>query len=116
GSSAEAIVPEWQTLSVGDVVPTHPGGGFEVVAIDPGHALVLKSDTPLVTAQAEAAKNAASGLETATAGVQASGAVLSGMPQQFAASWAFVLEPLEGGRRTRLIERFRVWFGAEAPS
>ena len=31
-------------------------------------------------------------------------------PQEFAASWAFVLEPLDGGR-TRLIERFRVRFG-----
>lgn len=114
GTSAETIVPDWQTLAVGDIVPTHPGGGFEVVAIEPGRALVLRSDTAMVTAQAEAAKTAASGLETATAGVQASGAVLSGMPQQFSASWAFILEPQEGGRRTRLIERFRVWFGGEA--
>ena len=31
-------------------------------------------------------------------------------PAEFAASWAFVLEPIGGGR-TRLIERFRVKFG-----
>ena len=42
------------TLEVGDIVPTHPGGGFEVVELDPGRALVLRSDTALVKAQAEA--------------------------------------------------------------
>jgi hypothetical protein len=109
GRSADEIHDEWQTLAVGDIVPTHPGGGFEVVALEPGRALVLKSDTALVTAQAEAAKAAEAGLETATVGVQMSGAMLSGMPRQYAASWAFVLEPLDGGR-TRLIERFRIWF------
>ena len=45
------------------------------------------------------------------AGLAASGAMLSQIPKDFAASWAFVLEPLEGGR-TRLIERFRIRFGA----
>ncbi|HEX6867751.1 MAG TPA: hypothetical protein VF119_03050, partial [Candidatus Limnocylindrales bacterium] len=114
GTSAETIIPALQTLAVGDVVPTHPGGGFEVARLEPGHALVLRSDTALVTAQAEAAKAAGTGLESATAGVQASGALLSGTPGAFAASWAFVLEPLEGGR-TRLIERFRVWFDASQP-
>jgi hypothetical protein len=114
GRSADEIVDAWQALKVGDVVPTHPGGGFEVARIEPGHALVLRSDTALVTAQAEAAKAAAQGLETATTGVKLSGAMLSGTPQQFAASWAFILEPIDGGR-TRLIERFRVWFGTEQP-
>jgi hypothetical protein len=114
GSSAESIVPEWQSLAIGDIVPTHPGGGFEVVSIEPGRALVLKSDTALVEAQAEAAKAAKAGLESATAGVQASGAILSGMPRDYAASWAFVLEPIDGGRGTRLIERFRVRFGGES--
>src|SRR5215211_471483 len=28
--SADRIVPELQQLAVGDIVPTHPGGGFEV--------------------------------------------------------------------------------------
>jgi hypothetical protein len=114
GKSVDEIVEAWQGLAVGDVVPTHPGGGFEVARIEPGHALVLRSDTALVTAQAEAAQAAASGIETATTGVKISGAMLSGTPQQFAASWAFILEPLDGGR-TRLIERFRVWFGTEQP-
>jgi hypothetical protein len=67
-----------------------------------------------VTAQAKAAAAAAGGLPTATSGVKLSGTVLSGTPQQFAASWAFVLEPRERGG-TRLIERFRIWYGGDEP-
>ena len=120
GSSAEGIVADWQALKVGDIMPTHPGGGFEVVAVEPGRSLVLRSDTALVTAQAAAAEAAAKAKtkgagpgvpdETVPAGLQASGAILGATPQQFSASWAFVLEPMPGGR-TRLIERFRVWYG-----
>jgi hypothetical protein len=114
GRSADEVVETWQDLAVGDIVPTHPGGGFEVAGIEPGRALVLRTDTALVAAQAAAVSGAANGLEAATPGVKLSGAMLSGTPQQFAASWAFVLEPLDGGR-TRFIERFRIWFGAEQP-
>ena len=115
GRSAIGINDAWQHLAVGDIVPTHPGGGFEVAVMEPGHALVLRSDTALVTAQAQAAQAAGEGLATATSGVKVSGAILSGTPQQFAASWAFILEPLDGGR-TRLIERFRVWYGEGGPA
>ena len=119
GASADGIVDAWQTLAAGDIVPTHPGGGFLVEEIDPGHALILRSDTALVAAQAEAwakrqaGERAATGgasTESTPAGLAASGAILGATPQQFAASWAFVVEPLDGGR-SRLIERFRVWFG-----
>lgn len=120
GRSADGIVADWQTLKVGDIVPTHPGGGFEVVEIDPGRALVLRSDTALMTAQAEAwaAKTAKTDAVTASdepiesvpVGLAASGALLGATPQQFAASWTFVIEPIGGGR-SRFIERFRVWFG-----
>ena len=48
--------------------------------------------------------------ETGTAGLAASSAILGTTPQQFSASWAFVIEPMAGGR-SRLIERFRVWYG-----
>ena len=122
GSSADGIVDAWQTLAVGDIVPTHPGGGFLVDEIDPGHAIVLRSDTDLVTSQAEAwAKRAAADTsaaaeattEGAPAGLAASSAILGATPQQFAASWSFVIEPLSGGR-SRLVERFRVWFGASS--
>jgi hypothetical protein len=109
GTSVRQIVPEWQGLSSGDVVPTHPGGGFEVRTLEPERALVLYSDSDLVNRQADAARIANVG--RAAANVQATGAFLgAAQPADFAASWAFVLEPLTGGR-TRLIERFRVRFG-----
>ena len=102
--SADRIVPELQQLEVGQVLPTHPGGGFEVRILEPEQALVLYADRALVTAQAEATPK---GLETATTNVRAAGAYLdASMPGDFQASWAFVLEPRPEGR-TRLIERFR---------
>jgi hypothetical protein len=102
--SADRIIPEHQELAVGDIVPTHPGGGFEVKVIQPGEALVLYADRSMVDAQAAATKD---GLETASANVRATGMYLdASMRGDFRASWAFVLEPRpEGG--TRLIERFR---------
>lgn len=108
GKSAERILPEFQTLTVGDIAPTHPGGGFEVKVIEPGHALVLYLDTDLVRSQAEAAKSHAA--ETSPANLQAAGALMgTAQPTEFAASWAFVVEPLADDR-TRLIERFRIKF------
>ena len=110
GASTRRIVPEWQSLAVGDVLPTHPGGGFEVRVLEPERALVVYTDSDIVTRQAAAAHDA--GTETASTNVQATGAFLGAtQPAEFAASWAFVLEPIAGGR-TRLIERFRVKFGA----
>ena len=101
--SAERIVPELQEIKVGDIFPTHPGGGFEVKSVEPEKALVLYSDRALVQAQAEAAGE---GLETASGNVRAAGAYLdASMPGDFQASWSFVLEPTPVG--TRLIERFR---------
>jgi hypothetical protein len=124
GRSADGIVEAWQMLKVGDVMPTHPGGGFEVVKVEPGRTLVLRSDTALVLAQAAAAeaagKVAAKAKDAADepietdlaipAGLAASSAILGTTPQQFSASWTFVIEPIGGGR-SRLIERFRVWYG-----
>jgi hypothetical protein len=102
--SADRIVPELQQLEIGDVVPTHPGGGFEVRALEPGQALVLYADRAMVDAQAAASK---AGLDTASPNVRATGMYLDAtMRGDFRASWAFVLEPRPEGR-TRLIERFR---------
>jgi hypothetical protein len=104
--SAERILPEFQELKVGDVVPTHPGGGFEVRIVEPAKALVVYADRALVTAQAEAASSR-KGVASASPNVRATGRYLdASMPGDFQASWAFVLEPISGGR-TRLIERFR---------
>jgi hypothetical protein len=108
GASSTAIEPELQHLDVGDVVPTHPGGGFVVRAIEPGRSLVLWVDRATIEAQAAAAEAAGEGMDSAPANLKATGAVLdlSSAPE-FEASWAFVLEPRDDGRSTRLIERFR---------
>jgi hypothetical protein len=105
--SAETIVPELQHLAIGDLIPTHPGGGFEVRVLEPEKALVVYADRPMIQAQAEAARAAGTSLEDASANVRATGMYLDkSMPGEFEASWAFVLEPRPEGK-TRLIERFR---------
>jgi hypothetical protein len=113
GTSAEAILPEHQALDVGDTVRTDPGGGFVVKVIEPERALVLFVDPEILAARGgsmpapgDAPGLAMTGrfLETAT-------------PPRFSAAWAFVLDPVDGGR-TRLIERFsaRAEGEAEVPS
>ena len=116
GTSAAKILPEYQSMAVGDVVPTSPTTGFLVREVQPARALVLFSDTALVLSQAAATVDAIEASERPVpAGLAASGAFLGRAPQEFAASWAFVLEPLDGDR-TRLIERFRVRFDGAAPA
>lgn len=109
GRSAEGIVPELQHLAVGEIMPTDSGGGFEVKVLDPGRSLVLFVDEALVAKRQPATVSMADGAP----GLAASGKFMqTAMSPSFAASWAFVLEPAGTGR-TRLIERVRVWFGAE---
>jgi hypothetical protein len=109
GTSADRIDPALQDLKVGDVMPTHPGGGFLVKLLEPNHALVLYADTELMREQEDAAR--AAGLEAPSANVRATGALMeTAQPVDFTASWAFVLEPMPSGE-TRLIERFRARFG-----
>ncbi len=105
GGSASAIRPELQSLALGDIMPTHPGGGFAVRGLDPGRSLVLYVDDGMIESQAKAAKATAA---TATpANLQASGAFIStSVGARFTASWAFVLEPRGSG--SRLVERFRI--------
>lgn len=112
--SAESILEEHQQLAEGDIVPTHPGGGFVARVVEPGEALVLYLDTELVRAQDEAAAEAAMAAseqgEDMPAGLQAAGAMSELTMPDFRASWAFVLEPAPGGA-THLIERMRLWSG-----
>lgn len=115
GTSATAVLPEFQTLAVGDVLPVSPAGGFEVKRIDPGKALVLYFDSDMLRQQAEAfqaeAEAAGAEGEETPANLRATGAMMgSAQPTEFTASWAFVLDELPGGR-SRLIERFRIRFG-----
>ncbi len=119
GTSATEILPELQQLEVGDLLPTHPDGGFVVRTVEPEHALVVSIDPETLRTQAEAARaraeeaaasgeGEAGGGEAAPANLKAAGAFLETTTSpDFNASWAFVLEPVDGSR-TRLIERFRV--------
>jgi hypothetical protein len=110
GQSIERIAPEWQSLSEGDVVPTHPGGGFVVKRIVPERALVLYVDDELVKTW-EAKPDS----DRTPANLAAAGAFMTAaQPPEFKATWAFVLQPV-GTDRTRLIERFRVRFGEARP-
>lgn len=82
--SADRIHPEWQTLAVGDLLDATPGGegAFGVLAIDPGHALVLGSPS-----------------------LRTCGPIAPPEPN-FRSTWAFVLEPI-GDDATLLINRLR---------
>ena len=114
GKSVDRIVPEWQTLAEGDIVPTQPGGGFRAAVVEPDRALVLYLDGDMVAEQMKAAQEAK--VEEASANVRATGQVLAtGFPTDFAASWAMVLEPV-GDDRSRLIARFRVRLGEGNPA
>jgi hypothetical protein len=45
--SAERIVPEWQSIAVGDEVRLHPEIGLRVALLDSGTALVLRGGIPM---------------------------------------------------------------------
>lgn len=103
--SADVILPEFQKLEPGEILPIYQGGGFEVRTVDPQKALVLFTDTSTMEKQAEAA-----GLVTEEQLEEAKskrGQFGRGSYPDFSASWAFILKPTEDGQ-TRLIERFRV--------
>jgi hypothetical protein len=119
GASVDRIVPELQQLAVGDLVPNSPDTAFVVRAIEPGSSLVLYADESTVQEQVEAArarKAAGEDVEETPASLKAAGRMMPSMPG-FAASWAFVLRPLDDGRRTRLVESFRARMPApESPA
>lgn len=96
------ILPQFQILTPGSILPVYAGGGLKVVTVEPERSLVLYADAALARDQA-AAYNA--GPAAAEPGARLS------VPD-FALSWAFVLDPLPG-ERTRLVARYRV---ALAPS
>ena len=114
GASVEEIVPEFQHLAPGDIMPVSPGGGFEVKTVDYEQALVLYTDTAMVRAQAEKAQAEGTD-EPPTPGLKASGAMLNASYPEFSASWTFFLKPTEDGM-TRLIERVRIKTPGNAPA
>jgi hypothetical protein len=93
-ASTDSVLPEFQSLKQGDVMPTHPGGGFLVKTVEPERALVLYTDTELLRSQAERSEN-------------------ESYPE-IKASWAFYLQPEDG--TTRLIERFRALTPGSGPA
>lgn len=111
--SAKEILPEFQELKAGDMMPTYPGFSFEVKTVEPEHAIVLFADTALTRTQMEAAARAEVADKPDIDPDEAAEAVRQ-MPD-FAGSWAFVLQP-EGEDKTRLIERFRVQAPSNAPA
>jgi hypothetical protein len=114
GASAARVMPEFQHIAVGEVMPTHPGGGFLVKVVEPERALVLYSDTEIVRRQSQKASEEGTD-ELPTAGLKASGAMLGSSFPEFAASWAFYLRPTEDGQ-TRLVERFRAQTPGSGPA
>ena len=92
--SGATVMPEFQDLKVGDIMPTHPGGGFSVKVVDRERALVLYTDTDTLRSQAGRTEN-------------------ESYPE-IKASWAFYLQPEDGG--TRLIERFRAKTPGSGPA
>jgi hypothetical protein len=86
--SVTRVVPELQDLRIGDFVPDGPPEtecGLYVVALEPERTLVLRSTTHLPTSWRRAGR------------------------ADLDWSWAFELEPVEGGRRTRFHFRSRWW-------
>ncbi len=72
-ASADRVLAEFQTLSVGDVMPTWPGGGFQVAAMEPGRSLVLYLDSAIIKEQQAASEQSLP--EPVTPGIKAAGAM-----------------------------------------
>lgn len=100
GESADEILPEFQDLAEGDLVPTQEQGGLEARVVVPGEALVLYSDDTMTREQVQQIMAQRMGDDEAAAELPID------MPP-YTVSWAFQLEEIPGGR-TRLIERLRV--------
>jgi hypothetical protein len=103
-ASADEILPEFQDLAEGDLVPTASAAGFAAKIVEPGDALVLYLDDEMVREQVgELMADVSDGVEE-RGGNLALDADFDMPPYQV--SWAFELQELAGGR-TRLVERLR---------
>jgi hypothetical protein len=92
--NSDRILPEYQDLKVGDVVPLAPdGAGVPVAYLEPNRSLVLGG-------RFDAQTKGPLTLEDKSPGAY------------YEASWDFFLQPLDG-HTTRLIERFRMDWGPE---
>lgn len=103
--SADTILDEFQDLAVGDLVPTHPQGGFVARTVEPNEALVLFLDDAMIREQVEELVADAADAVEERGGDADLGVDLDDMPP-YRVTMAFELEELPGGR-TRLVERVR---------
>ncbi|HZU86844.1 MAG TPA: hypothetical protein VFF78_05145 [Anaerolineaceae bacterium] len=94
GHSARRILPEFQSLQVGDMIKTDPGGGFTVTALEPERLMVLRARIDM------------QGRHASLEGPCPAG--------QFEATWVFALHSLDEAN-TRLTARFRATFGESIP-
>jgi hypothetical protein len=103
GQSSDTILDEFQDLAEGDLVPTHPEGGFVARTVEPNEALVLYLDDSMMREQiAELAADAAGAAGERLGELEPD----VDMPP-YQVTLAFELQEL-AGERTRLIERARV--------
>ena len=75
--SADVIVPEWQSIAVGDEMRLHPDLGLQIALVNPGRAFVLRGGVPMGTT-----------------------------PPPYDFTWAFVVHDAPGGN-ARLLVRER---------
>ncbi|MDI3240177.1 SRPBCC family protein [Arthrobacter sp. AL08] len=85
--SADRILPEYQQLAVGDVIPLGPGTGIPVRRVEPGSVLGLGGTMDPRTGKIISSAGAAAGL-------------------RLELGWTFVLHPVDA-RTTRLLSRTR---------
>lgn len=91
--TADRILPEFQDLEVGDVVPMAPNGfGFPVAVLEPNKSMVLFGDTRQPGNQP---------------------APSLGPGNYFAATWGLYLKEMPNGS-TRLLERFALAYNPSA--
>lgn len=103
--SADTILEEFQDLAEGDLVPTHPRGGFAARTVEPNEALVLFLDDEMIREQVdEFVADAADAIEEQGGSAKLDIDIQDMPPYQV--TFAFELEELPGGR-TRLIARVR---------
>jgi len=88
GHSSNRIVPELQSLAVGDEIAIFAAGPFKVVALEPNRALVLLARVDFATGKTFGLTDPAPG-------------------NFLNNSWAFVLEDA-GDNTTRLVVRYRI--------
>lgn len=113
GPSAERILPEWQHLEPGDVIPIGGSPGWPVAAVDPDRALVLRIEQAdvrvtqswgLLPADAETTRLVVRIRATAPPGWRTRALVAALEPQE----WIMVRAQLRGiGRRAEALAAAR---------